>query len=93
MVLREAVLLTVMSLLSGCAAVGRIAEQRVRLRSAAARMLLSICAASLFLCFHVVTLSLLVYARRLAILLRLMSAFGWIAACMVLEPTTQAAVP
>ena len=39
MVLREAVLLTVMSLLSGCAAVGRIAEQGVRLRCAAARML------------------------------------------------------
>ena len=45
MVLREAVLLTVMSLLSGCAAVGRIAEQEVRLRSAAARMLSVCCVA------------------------------------------------
>ena len=62
MVLREAVLLTVMSLLLGCAAVGRIAEQSVRLRFDAARMLsvlrrsscapamLRMVAACLFLC-------------------------------------------
>ena len=43
-------MLTVMSLLPGSAALGRIAEQMVRLRSAAARMLYVL--RLLFLCFR-----------------------------------------